>query len=251
MDITIIGSGTAVPSLSRSSPCVLVRSEETTIVCDTGPGALRQLLKAGVAVSTIDALCYSHLHIDHTADLAPLIFASNYDPDNPRIRDLTFIGPPGFKDFYDRLCAAYGQWIVPQRFSIAWHELRDGSLQCRDLTVTAAPVEHTASSIALRFEDRRGRSVVYSGDTGYCSSLVRLAERADLLILECSFPEQMPCEGHLTPSRAGRIAREASCSRLVLTHLYPACDAADLLSPLRREFSGELVIAEDLLTVQI
>lgn len=251
MEITIIGTGTAVPSLTRSSPCLLIRSRGISIVCDTGPGALRELLKVGVCISDIDVLCYSHFHIDHTADFTPLLFAANYNPDNPRDRDLFVVGPPGFRIFYDRLCSVYGHWIKPERFKVLFHEVDDDKFTFSAITFRAAHVLHTESSIAIRIEDDTGRSVVYSGDTGFCPNLIELASGTDLLILECSFPDSDPRPGHLTPSLAGKIAREAGCHRLILTHLYPACDRVDIIAPLQREFSGEVILAHDLLSVHV
>ena len=72
-----------------------------------------------------------------------------------------------------------------------------------------------------------------------------------MLILECSFPDEMKVEGHLTPSLAGRIARKAHCRRLILTHLYPLCDEYDILRQCRKEFAGEVIVAHDLLRVKI
>ncbi len=251
MEITIIGSGTAVPALHRASPCVLARTGGTTLLCDTGPGTLRQMLKAGVTVADVDQIIYTHLHIDHTADLAPFLFAARYAPELRRTKGLTIMGPPGIRQFYNNLTVAYGDWIIPDNFSIDWIELQSDTIQLQDCTVTGAPVAHTQNSIAVRLEDNAGRTVVYSGDTDYCPGIVALARCADILILECSFPEHMRRAGHLIPSLAGRIARESACKKLVLTHLYPPCETADMLTPLGEQFSGETVIARDLMKMHL
>jgi ribonuclease BN (tRNA processing enzyme) len=73
----------------------------------------------------------------------------------------------------------------------------------------------------------------------------------DLLVLECSFPDERKVPGHLTPSLAGRIANETRCRRLLLTHLYPECDQVDVLSQCRRTYSGDVLIAEDLLRISV
>jgi len=108
---------------------------------------------------------------------------------------------------------------------------------------------HAESSMATRIELESGQAVVYSGDSEYCANLVELGRSADLLILECAFPEEMQSIGHLTPSLAGRIARESRCKKLLLTHFYPPCDESDLLTPLRKEFSGAVILAEDLMKI--
>ncbi len=251
MQITILGSGTCVPSLRRSSPGVLVEVERTKIVLDTGPGSLRQMLRAGVSVNDIDLIVYSHFHVDHTADLAPFIFASKYTPDLFRTKPLTIIGPRGLQEFYHCLTQAYGKWIVPEHFAINWIEADAGTQEFATFRLRTLPTQHSGNSIAVRIENSCGISMAYSGDSQYCQNLIEIARQVDLLILECSFPEGMACVGHLTPSRAGQIARESQCRKLVLTHFYPPCDEHDLLTPLRTEYQGEVLLAEDLMTVSL
>lgn len=251
MDITIIGSGTCTPSLHRSSPCIMIDTEQSKILFDTGPGTLRQLLKADTAVNDIDLICYSHFHIDHISDLAPFIFACKYSHDAKRTTDITIAGPVGIKKHYDSLVAVYGNFIVPEFFEIAWIEMSESTLRFNDILLTTAPVIHTDTSIAIRIEDNNGAASVYSGDTDYCSGIIKLSDMADLLILECSFPEHMKCSGHLIPSLAGKIAAESHCRQLILTHLYPPCDTHNLLTPLRQQYSGMAALAEDLMKITI
>lgn len=251
MEITIIGSGTSVPSINRASPCLLLTTHNFRILCDTGPGSLRQLLHAGVTLHDIDLIIYTHFHIDHTADFAPFLFAGKYAPEKPRTNNLSIIGPRGMKKFYTDLVHVYGSWIVPEHFTLDLIELVDDQLLLDAVSIKAAPVVHSENSIAVRIENRMGKAAVYSGDTDYCEQIVRLAQKADVLILECAFPEHMKATGHLIPSLAGRIAREAQCKKLVLTHFYPACDAHDLLTPLRTEFTGDTLLAEDLMKIHL
>ena len=250
MHITILGSGTCVASLKRSAACIRVVSDATTVLLDTGPGSQRQMLMAGTTFNTIDLLCYTHLHVDHTADIVPLLFASKYAPE-ARMRDLAIMAAPGFLDFYNNLTQAYGDWIVPERYTINWLETAKQPIIFGPLTITSAPVQHTPHSIAFRLQDCKGASMVYSGDTDYCSSIVELARGCDVLILECSFPEGLHCEGHLTPNLAGRIAAEANCKQLVLTHFYPICNPRECCSGAAKHFDGPITAAYDLYEIAL
>jgi len=80
---------------------------------------------------------------------------------------------------------------------------------------------------------------------------VELAQGADLLILESSFPDEDPCEGHLTPSLAGRMAALAGVKRLVLIHFYPECLRTDVSAQCRKTYQGELILGEDLLLLRV
>jgi len=92
-------------------------------------------------------------------------------------------------------------------------------------------------------------AVVYSGDTDWSDSLIRLASGADLLILEAANPTKIP--GHLTPAEAGRLAARTGVPRLVLTHFYPPCDQMDVVAACAQEYSGEIIRAEDGLRLKV
>lgn len=93
--------------------------------------------------------------------------------------------------------------------------------------------------------------MVYSGDTDFSENLIDLARGADLLICEAAFPSEFKVPGHLTPPEAGTIAARAGVRSLVLSHLYPECDQADMVAQCRQTWSGPLTLAEDLMRVDL
>ena len=251
---TILGSGTCVPSLERSSCSVLIQTDGVRLLFDSGPGSMRRLLEADTTIFDLNYIFYSHLHPDHTAEFVPLIFATKYPDGNRRQTPLTIVASKGFADFYAGLKRVYGKWIELNPGLLKILELdntsRD-SLRFKKFTVESAPVEHTEESLAYRITNDSGRSVVYSGDTGYSENLIDLAQEADVLICESALPDIMQVKGHLTPSVAGEIATRAGVGKLVLTHFYPECDQVDIKQECRKTYSGHLVIAEDLLRIEI
>ncbi len=102
MKITLLGSGTSVPSLERNSSGILVQNGETNSLIDFGYGALHQLLRLGVTCQDIDRIYFTHNHPDHMYDLVPLLFAVRY-PLAPRDKKLEIVAGPGFKEFFDGL----------------------------------------------------------------------------------------------------------------------------------------------------
>ena len=112
-------------------------------------------------------------------------------------------------------------------------------------------MDHNPESIAYRVEIPGGASVVYSGDTDYCDTLIELARDADLLICEAALPDDLKVGGHLAPSLAGRVAAAARVHQLMLTHFYPQCDQADIVSQCRQTYSGPLLLAEDLMHIEL
>ena len=81
MTVTILGSGTCVPSLDRSSCAVMVAVGGATLLLDSGAGTMRRLLETGKTIFDLSHIIYSHFHPDHTGELVPILFATKY-PDS-------------------------------------------------------------------------------------------------------------------------------------------------------------------------
>jgi ribonuclease BN (tRNA processing enzyme) len=255
MEIVLLGSGTGIPLNYRASPSLaLLDIDDDPVLFDIGPGTLRQLTRAGMRHDKVRRLFITHFHPDHTADLIHLLFVTR----NPAVfksrKPFVISGPRGTKEFIQSLQQAYSNWISLPSKIMTIEEINVGINPERNypnFKLTAQSTTHTPESIAYRIEDRSGKSVVYSGDTGFCNEIVDLAMGADCLILECSFPDGEDIEGHLTPSQAGRIASLAGAKRLLLTHFYPDCLKTDIAAQCRRVYTGELILGSDLLRLRI
>jgi ribonuclease BN (tRNA processing enzyme) len=254
MKVTILGSGTSVPLADRASPSVAIFIEDRFILMDIGPGTVRQLAIAGLEYQDIDYIVISHFHPDHTADLIHFFFATRYPPALEERKPFTIVAPKRFDQFLELLKKPYGRWLdLPDRL-MNIEELKTGQKDLREFggfTIYSAPVNHTPQSLGFRIEDNSGKSVAYSGDTGYCEGIVDLARDVDLLILECSFPDDEAIAGHLTPSEAGDIAVRAGAKKLVLTHFYPEILATDIEAQCRKTFQGDLVLAADFMSLPV
>ncbi len=243
--VVILGSGTAYPSLDRNSAGVLLQNEGKNHVVDFGYGTVRQLLRLGVTYHDVDRIFFTHNHPDHMCDLIYFLFGTRYAPE-ARTRPLTIVAGTGFRQFFEGLLKAFGTWLVPTTYGLEIIELDEETRPFDGLSLTTRRVNHIEVSRGFRFEDREGNVVAISGDTDYCEGLVDLGREADVLILECSTPDDLHVAGHLSPTPAGRIAREAQCRTLCLTHFYPPLLKTDPLPLIRQQFSGNLVLAQDL-----
>jgi ribonuclease BN (tRNA processing enzyme) len=248
--LTVLGSGTIAPSLRRQPSGYLVEGDGAKILLDCGSGTLRRLLQAGAHPDEVDLILISHIHLDHTSELPLLLFSARYAP-APRRRPLRLAGSAGFVEHLRGLESLYGEGLAAAGYERSVEALREGAAtRAGAIEIRCARARHIPSSLAFRLEEA-GASLVYTGDTEYCSEVVELARGCDLLLCECSFPDDSPAPLHLTPSGAGRIASEAGARRLLLTHFYPACDAADVLAQARSAFAGEVLLAEDLLQARV
>ena len=254
MSVTILGSGTCVPSLKRSSCSILMKIRDKFLLFDSGAGTMHKLLENRVEIYDVSFVFYSHFHPDHTAELVPFLFANKYPDGSRRKIPLTLMAGKGFAKFYDNLKNVYGHWIelAPDLLTIVeldntGHDMREFD----DFKVESLPVEHNPESIAYRITSSGGISMVYSGDTDFSENLVTLSKDADLLICESALPDELKVKGHLTPSLAGEIADRANVRKLVLTHFYPECDQVDIEKECRKTYSGPLLLAEDLMQINL
>jgi ribonuclease BN (tRNA processing enzyme) len=248
MKFVVLGSGTCVPSLKRNAPGYYLESGGTGVLVDCGSGTLLQLERSGRSYRNIDAVCVSHMHPDHFADLMPLIHALRATPGFKRKKALTLIGPEGFGRYYDLSIAS----IIgnPKEFKIEVLEIED-SFVLEPFVITTVMTVHSERSLAYRFEEK-GSTIVYTGDAAYDDGLIDISRGADLLVIDASFPESMKVRNHLTSRECGLVAERARVRRLLLSHLYPV-DVSDeeRLNECREVYSGDVSLAEDLMEIDI
>ncbi len=250
MKLTILGSGVLIPVAKRGNSGYFLRTESHNILMDGGSGTIRRMADFGIDYRTVDAIFYSHMHPDHTFDLVPLLFAWKHDPLVNTPRTLKITCPKGFSDYYNALMEIYGEWVLGDHVSVVLNEVERGEVTLGKTVITCGRTEHTDHSVTYQFEEE-GRSLFYSGDTDLCDELVESGRGAHTVILECSFPDDLKKEGHLTPAECGDIAAAMGCQRLVLTHFYPEVLETDIVATVSRQFDGAIVLATDGMTLEI
>ena len=110
---------------------------------------------------------------------------------------------------------------------------------------------------------KKGRKIVFCGDTTYCENLVHLAKGADLLIHETTFSQQeedlAKRNFHSTTTIAAKVAKQAQVKKLILTHISPrynsnnnklAITESGLLVEAQSVFP-ETILAEDFMEYEI
>lgn len=274
MNVTLLGTGCPPPNPRRRGPATLVAHGEARCLVDAGSGVAAQLQQAGLPIVALDRVFLTHLHSDHVIDLGHLVLSRWILGEN---RPLQVLGPAGTRGHVARLLALW-EWDVgvrrahmhdrePPRVEVT--EIAEGRVDTGGgLIVTAFEVEHEPVKPAFGFRfEADGRRVVVSGDTRPCESLVRYAREADLLIHECTDAGQArwtPGCGwpsreakvrdlaayHTGPDQVGKVAARAGVGTLVLTHLMPGSDPADLAARAAAGFAGHVVVGEDLLTLE-
>jgi len=246
MRLTTVGTGTISLSPSRACAGHLIEAGAIRLLLDCGPGVAHRLAEYGLDWWGITHVAFTHFHLDHVADFAPLVFAWRYARVAPRSDPLTVIGPPGTRDMLTRQSHAHGAFVLEPGFPVQIIEIElNTAIELGDgVRMSACPVPHTAESVAYSIE-RGGRRVVYTGDTGFDLALARWAHKCDVLLVECSLPARMRVASHLTPEECAELARQAAPRHLVLTHLYPPLDDENVQQAVSAHFAGPVTVATD------
>ena len=269
--ITLLGTGCPAVSTSRHGAATLVQCGGKNLLVDVGSGVTQQLVGAGLTGADIDALLITHMHSDHLVDLYQFIISSWHQS---RTVPQQIFGPPGIKDFVSQTMALwqrerelrieFEQRTSIEAFNIEVTEFNnedelfpDSLCRVRPVSVQHEPVE---PAFGFSFE-ANGRKAVLSGDTRYCDNLVAASQNADLLIHEVFMHGTMEVTGtrsragleavssyHTLSSEVGKVAAAANAKTLALTHIVPPdADRATLLADARKDFTGPIVVGEDLM----
>lgn len=275
--LILLGTGGGpTPKPNRAAPSQVIIVNGDAYVIDCGNGVARQMVLAGVPVSSLRNIFITHQHSDHNADYGNLVWLSWATTLATKVGTY---GPPPLKEMtrlflemndYDIRTRMADEGRPPLKDLIAAHEIAgDGPvMQDKNVKVTAALVEHplVKPAFAYRF-DCPDRSIVISGDTRPSENLVRLAKGADVLVHEVMYlpaiEQVIAREANATTLRAhliashtstedvGRIATEAGVKTLVLSHLVPGglpiIPDQVWYDAVRPHFQGKLVVGRDLM----
>jgi len=174
----------------------------------------------GHSPDALDAVLLSHLHGDHFAGL-PFFFLT-YIFDAPRQRPLTIVGQKGTEARVGDLYRAMYRDLSsrPMPFELRYVEVNPG-VRCSVGAVDVLPfaVPNSQSEISLGYRlSVDGKTILYSGDSGWTEALVTHSRGTDLFICECCFYETR-VDFHLDYPRIAENRARFGCRRLVLTHV--------------------------------
>jgi len=220
VQVTFLGTGDAFNTRGQCHASHLVEAPQATAMLDCGPSALLALKREGMSADNIDIVLLSHLHGDHFAGVPFLLLDGVYD--TPRTKPLTIVGPPETRQridaLYRTLYREISQRPLPFQFNCIETNGNE-TLELDGFVVRGFPVPHQEceTSLGLRVTTA-GKTILYSGDTGWTEDLVEQSAGTDLFICECCFFETR-VNFHLDYPRIAENRDRFGCKRLVLTHI--------------------------------
>lgn len=213
MQVTFLGTGSAMPTGQRMQSGILVESGENRILVDCGSGVLHQLQRYGPGYEAVSTVLLTHHHLDHLSDFMALCKArwlAGHD-------QLTVVGIEGTRQLINDLFDVHE--YLQDRLDLTIREIGPGSHRVGGMAITARETDHSMPCLAYRFGDLFG----FSGDSAASRELIEFFDGVAVVAHDCSFPSGTDVSNHPTPETLAAAIESASADigRLYLTHLYP------------------------------
>lgn len=283
--VTILGSGDPFVKPSQASASVLMEvgnDERDFFFFDLGSGALAHFNGLKLPVTATTKVFLTHLHADHVGDMPTLIWSL---AKSGRSAPVEVWGPAGETERLGTL--AYTKHLEAAH---AWDtetmKGHPGEAGARTITteipydkptvvyerngvkISSFPVVHSIKGAIGYRLDYRGISVVFSGDTLPCETIVEACKGGVDLLVHESFPsapvfakkanvsvehaEIIANKGHTTPVMAGKIFKSANARMSVMWHLVVDHDTVGpAYQEVRSQHDGPVTIAQDLTVFNI
>jgi ribonuclease BN (tRNA processing enzyme) len=238
MRVTIIGCGDAFGAGGRLQTSFHVKSAAATFLIDCGTTTLIGMRRLGLD---------PHLHGDHFGGLPWFLIDAQYVSN--RKRPLTVTGPKGIEArFLTAAEALYPDITKNCRcFDMNFVEYEEKvPLKLNGVGITAFEVVHPSGAppYALRFE-LDGKTIGFTGDSGWTENLLGAAQAADLFISEC-FQYDVTLPIHLDYKTIDANHGRLNAKRVLLTHMGEA-----MLANLDKVDAARYLVARDGMTLDL
>ena len=279
MKITLLGTGSPLPSATCAGPSTLVQAGGQNIVVDAGRGVIMRLVGAMCPPPFISAVILTHLHSDHICDLNDIITTRWIS--TPAATPLPIYGPKGTQKMIDGLLAMLSQdetyrldhhddLRAAGGMKVEVHEVEAGeSFVIGDVKISVHATDHrpVAPTVGFRIE-HEGIVGALAGDTIPCDGLYEMCKNADIYVqtvlredLVRTFAPLVPTgerfldilDYHSTVQQAAQTATKCNVKTLLLTHFVPAIQPGqeeEWRAMAAEHFAGDIVVGPDLTFVE-
>lgn len=248
------------------------------VLIDCGRGTVIRMAQMGFSLGATDTVILSHYHSDHYAGLFDLVMTGTIQqPFSNRGGPLHLYGPPGVEDIAEGAWRATGPdrairvadgEIDPEHMRIIPHLYSEGVVFDRGgLKIIAIEVDHGEFiRPAYAFRVEYGAHVfVHSHDTRYNENLIAQAQGADVFVHEVGAATEqtliknpkakVAMDHHANPREVGRVFAQTRPKLAMLTHLVllppDPMPIASVVAELAKEYDGTVLVAEDMMTIDI
>lgn len=255
MELTVLGSGSAMPVPDRVQAGYLLDDADRSLLVDCGSGALQRLAGTDTGYEGVSTVLLTHHHLDHVAALFPLMKARWLAGEE----HLEIVGPAGTKSLVDGLLDVHE--YLDGRIDLAIREVSAARpFSAAGFDVAARETRHSMDGFAYRFSPPSADilpedgPLTLSGDTEAFAGMASFSDGSDVLVHDCSFPDGIDVSNHPTPTELGESLASVDVDMLLLSHLYPHTGGREeeMAKSVREAgFDGDVEVAGDGLRVDM
>jgi ribonuclease Z len=285
LELILLGTSSPIHTPHRFGPSQVITDGQTRIMVDTGWGSTLRLYQAAMPPQTIDAVLITHLHSDHTTDLADFLVMRWVGGIRAPI---PIYGPAGTRRMvagFQEAMAADTKYRLDHHGDKLWSgglaaditefEAQDDPVEVArvgEISVLGFEVDHFPVKPTYGFRlEKAGRSIAISGDTNPCRGLLNGAKSADILVCDSMnkpmmkvLENQLRSAGndvqaalledahsyHAPIEAMAETAQQAGVKQLVISHVMPPVPAeqeAQFVAGLDQIFGGKITVGQDLM----
>jgi len=269
VEFEVLGSGGPEIDTRASTSYLLWIDNKARLIVDMGSGSMLRFEQSGAKLEDLEAVVLTHLHIDHSVDLAAFIKAGYF---SKRSDSLDIIAPdgnnyfPSTTEFLALLFGKNGAYRYMQdvlspnsdSFQIIPINIKQRSKRVyKDFSLEFIRVHHGIVPALALLIQTQGKTILISGDTNDENhNLEKLAQNADLFVAHHAIPEirkGYATHLHMAPSIIADIAKKANVKKVLLTHrmLRTINREAETLKIIKEKYKGKVIFAEDRMRLEI
>jgi ribonuclease Z len=154
-DVTILGTGSAIPTIKRGTTSHLVNCLQRHILIDCGEGTQLQMRKFKIKFQQIDIILISHLHGDHIFGLPGLLSTMQL---LGREHKLKIYGPVGIKRI---LKVVFPEVGTSKIFPIEIEEIEEDTtallFEDKCIEISTFPLKHRIATQGYKIQEKVGK----------------------------------------------------------------------------------------------
>lgn len=223
LELTILGTGDAFASHGRFQSGYIIDGPGYRILMEVGPTSLCAMKRMDFKPADIDMVLISHLHGDHFGGMPFLLLDYLYE--SPRRKPLTIVGPPHLEERTWRLFRTMFPGTKPdlQRLlsKLKFAVVEPGSnVKIGPVRIRAMRTPHMKRDFSLAYRiEMGGKSLAFSGDSGWTEELLPFVAGADLFLCECTYFESTQLDFHMNYPQLDANRARFDVGRMILTHV--------------------------------
>ncbi len=237
MKLRVLGLYGGYPRDGVGTCSFLLEEDGYRLLIDIGSGAINTL-ESITSLDSISSVLISHEHADHIADSEVAMYGRLISMQLGKAKEPLYFYGPENKALKERLEA---------KGAARYIALEEG-IGCKIGPFEVEPVrtihECVSYGYLIKYSDK---TLFYTSDSAFSENLARKANKADLLLAECSIYDEYGSGerfGHMNSSECARFLNLAKAKKSLLVHLPSYGDNTKLLDSVRSMYKGDVELGE-------